>query len=150
MDHLHGNIKNIANRKTALPPLFGALSFCTVTKDQIYQGDDGESTFRRCRVVTVTAGALTHPEHIFQGANPAGRRMELQVGLFEFQAFEHKVCFSELVDDLAALVGHYDTVVKADQEAELRDFARKQNLDEEKIVNEHLGSLMITMDIEFN
>jgi predicted subunit of tRNA(5-methylaminomethyl-2-thiouridylate) methyltransferase len=53
------------------------------------------------------------------------------------------------VDDLAALVGHYDTV-KADQEAELRDFARKQNLDEEKIVNEHLGSLMITMDIEFN
>lgn len=97
MDHLHGNIKNIANRKTALPPLFGALSFCTVTKDQIYQGDDGESTFRRCRVVTVTAGALTHPEHIFQGANPAGRRMELPVGLFEFQAFEHKVCFSELV-----------------------------------------------------
>jgi hypothetical protein len=150
MDHLHANIKNIAHDKEPRSPLFGALSFCALTSDDLDMSNASEPVVRRCRVVTLTAGALTHPQHIFHASNPVGRLIQAPVGLFEFEAFKHRVNFSDLINDLAALVRHYDTVVKSDQEMQLREFARKNELDEDKILGEYSGSLMITTVIEFD
>jgi hypothetical protein len=150
MDHLHSNIKNVANKKSPLPPLFGALSFCMVGPEQIVAGEHGDTTIRGCRAMTITAGALTHPNHKFSLRNPMGRLIELPVGLFDFEAFEHRISFSELIADLRMLVEHYDTVVKADQEEQLRQFARGNGLDEEKIINEHHVAVMVAVDIAFD
>jgi hypothetical protein len=150
MDHLHQNIKNIANDKEPRSPLFGALSFCAVASGDLDMSNPSEPLVRRCRAVTLTAGALTHPQHVLHASNPAGRLIEAPVGLFEFEAFKHRVNFSDLINDLAALVRHYDTVVKDDQEVQLREFARKNELDEDKILGNYVGSLMITAVIEFD
>jgi hypothetical protein len=149
MDHLHSNVKNLANKKGSFPPLFGALSFCTVGPDEIVAGEHGKPNIRGCKIVTITAGALTHPNHGFRGVNPAGRLIELPVGLFEFEAFEHRLSFSELVSDLRKLVELYDTVVKADRDERIRELAREKGLDGEKLINEHLGSLMIALHVAF-
>jgi hypothetical protein len=145
MDHLHSNIKNIANKKSALPPLFGAMSFSRVEPEHVIEGK-----LRGCKVITITAGALTHPNHTFGFLNPAGRSIELPVGMFEFEAFEHRLSLSDLVLDLRKLVEIYDTDVKAEQEEQIRRFARDNGLDEEKVMNEHLGSLMIGLEIRFD
>jgi hypothetical protein len=150
MDHLHKNIKNIANAKDARPPLFGVLSFCFVKDRHLTKNSNGETVMTGCAVVSMTAGALTHPQHHWRAINPMGRLMEVPVGLFLFQAFEYTVSFSELMTDLAALVRHYDTTVKADQELQLRQFARANGLDEGKVVTEHLaGDLFAFIEMEF-
>lgn len=150
MDHLHNNIKNIAKNKSPRPPLFGALSFCIVRPEQIIVSENGDTNISGCRTVTITAGALTHPHHQFGFRSPMGRLIELPVGLFDFQAFEQKTSFSELIADLRTLVEHYDTVVKADQETQLRTFARENGLEEERVVNEHNAALVLAMDFSFN
>jgi hypothetical protein len=149
MDHLHANINNIANDKESRPPLFGAISFCSATDSDVSVGDAAEPTLAGCRVVTLTAGALTHTRHQFRMLNPVGRLVEFPVGQFQFEAFKHCVNISDIVTDLAALVLHYDTFVKPDQENQLREFARTNGLDEEKIVNEHHVAMMIFADFEF-
>jgi hypothetical protein len=80
--------------------------------------------------------------------NPMGRIAELP-GLFQFEAFKHRVDISDMMTDLAALVAHFDTVVKSDQEMQLREFARKNGLDEDSIVNEHHAAIMVTTEFEF-
>jgi hypothetical protein len=150
MDHLHTNIDNLANSKKPMPPVFGALSFCAIAnEDLIIEANVAEPTARECRIVTLTAGALTHPQTRFRAANPLGRLLELPVGLFQFEAFKNVVDFSDLIASLKALVHHFDTVVKPDQEIQLRDFARQNNLDEEKILTESNVSLMTVVVIGF-
>jgi hypothetical protein len=151
MDHLHGNIKNLANKAKPLPPVFGALSFCAVGPDQVAKAQDGTNVIRGCRVFTLTAGAFTHPTHRFVMTNPAGRRIELPVDLFEFEAFEHRICLSDLVRDLSKLVELYDTVGRQSRDDDLRKFARENSLDEEKILNECLaGTVLLGADISFD
>ena len=79
-----------------------------------------------------------------------GRSIELPVGLFDFEAFERRISFSELVADLRMLVEHYDTVVRADQEEQLRKFARENAFDEAKVINEHHVAMMVAVDIAFD
>jgi hypothetical protein len=150
MDHFHQNIKNMANKKDPIPPIFGALSFCLVANDDLSSTDhDGTPVVKGCNVVTLTAGALTHPKHNFQTINPAGRLLELPVGGFQFMAFEHRVDLSDLMADLASLVAHFDNVVKPDQERQLREFAKQNNLDEDKVISEHSGAFCVTLRLEF-
>jgi hypothetical protein len=151
MDHLHHNINNIANKKGPIAPLFGALSFAVITNDDVSSSTHhtGMPMVSGCRVVTLTAGALTHPKHAFQVLSPAGRISEIPVGMFQFTAFEHRVDFSDMIIDLASLVAHFDDVVKPDQERQLREFARMNNLDEDKVVSEHGVAFIVTMEIKF-
>jgi hypothetical protein len=151
MDHLHQNINNVANKKGPVAPIFGAMSFCAITNDDVLSSvsDMGVPIISGCRVVTLTAGALTHPQHAFQVLSPAGRITEIPVGMFQFMAFEHRVDFSDMVADLASLVAYFDHVVKPDQEQQLREFARMNNLDEDKVVSEHSAAFVVTMKIEF-
>jgi len=69
MDHLHQQIENIAKAKDTRPPLFGALSFCRLAEQDIIR-DDGGFQIQGCRIVTLTAGALTHKEHFLRTVTP--------------------------------------------------------------------------------
>jgi hypothetical protein len=147
MDHLHQKIQNIANKKDPMPPLFGALSFAVIGNEDMSDSGTGPVVITGCKLVVLTAGALTHPTHRFQISSPPGRLTEIPLGMFQFTAFEHRIDVSEMMIDLAALVAHFDTVVKSDQEQQLREFARKNNLEEDKVVSEHNVALMITMEM---
>ncbi len=150
MDHLHQNIRNISAKKTPMPPVFGALSFCAITNDDLSSVDhDGVPILKGCSVVTLTAGALTHPAHNFQVVSPTGRLLEVPVGAFQFMAFEHRIDLSELMSELSALVAHFDTVVKLEQEQQLREFARQNNLDEEKAISESGAAICAVIRLEF-
>jgi hypothetical protein len=150
MDHLPQNINNVANKKQPIPPIFGALSFCSVADDDVSSIDNkGAPAIKGCSVVTLTAGALTHPKHNFQVVSPTGRIIELPVGGFQFMAFEYRVDLSDLMADLASLVAHFDNVVKPEQERQLRNFAQENNLDEDKVVNEHSGAFCVILRLDF-
>jgi hypothetical protein len=138
MNHLHQNIPNLANKKSAVTPVFGALSFCMArTGDEVAAETDPVVIKKECWIISISAGALTHPKHRIQVVNPAGRLVELPVGLIEFEVFERTLNFWQMETDLRALVEHYDTVIKPKTEAQLRAFARENGLDEENTVNEH-------------
>jgi hypothetical protein len=150
MDHLHEKIPNIASKKAPMPPLFGVLSFALIGNDDLsVSSAGGPAVLTGLKLVTLTAGPLTHPQHRFQVASPPGRLTEIPVGLFQFVAFEHRVDISDMVRDLAAVVAYFDTDVKSDQERQLRTFARENNLDEEKVLAEHFGAFIVTMQMEF-
>jgi hypothetical protein len=151
MDHLHQNINNVANKKGPISPIFGALSFCVITDDDVSSSisETGAPIIKGCKVVTLTAGALTHPQNDFRVLSPAGRLTEIPVGMFQFMAFEHRVDFSDMIMDLASLVAHFDNVVKPDQERQLREFARMNNLDEDKVVSEHRTELAVGIELTF-
>ena len=151
MDHLHQNINNVASKKDPIAPIFGALSFCAIANDDVSSStsDSGIPIISGCQVITLTAGALTHPQHSFQVLSPAGRITEIPVGMFQFMAFERRVDFSDMIVDLTSLVAHFDNVVKPDQEQQLREFARMNNLDEDKVVSEHSTAFAVTMKIVF-
>jgi len=150
MDHLHQNIKNVSAKRSPIPPIFGALSFCSVADEDVSSVDhNGTPILTGCSVITLTAGALTHPKHSFGAERPPGRVIELPVGGFQFMAFEHRIDLSELMVDLSSLVAHFDNVVKPDQERQLREFARKNNLDEDKVVTESGGAFCAVVRLEF-
>jgi hypothetical protein len=151
MDHLHQNINNVANKKGPISPIFGALSFCVITDDDISSSSSERDVpiIKGRTVVTLTAGALTHPQNNFQVVSPTGRHIEIPVGMFHFMAFEHRVDFSDMIMDLALLVAHFDNVVKPDQERQLREFARTSNLDESKVVSEHRADFAVAIQLKF-
>jgi hypothetical protein len=151
MDHLHEKISNIAKKKAPMPPLFGALSFAVIGNEDISDSGTGLVVIKGGTLVVLTAGALTHPEHRFQFDSPPDRVTEIPLGMFQFTAFEHCIDVSQMMIDLAALVVHFDTVVKSDQERQLREFARKNNLDEDKLLcGEHNVGMMITLPLPLN
>lgn len=148
MDHLHEQINNVANDKGPRSPLFGALSFYAANDNDVVEKN--EPTLAGCRVVTLTAGALTHPKHAFRVfSNVPGSLVELPVGQFQFEAFDHNINLSDMIIDLAALVHRFDTIVKSAQEKQLREFAQKNGIDEDKIINEHHGAVMVVTHVEF-
>jgi hypothetical protein len=150
MDHLHQNIKNVSAKKTPVPPVFGALSFCLVRDDDLSSFDhDGAPILKGCKVVTMTAGALTHPVHNFGVVSPAGRIIEVPVGDFQFMAFEYRVAISDLMADLSSLVAHFDSIVKSDQEQQLREFAQSNSLDEDRVLSECGGAFCAVVQITF-
>ena len=151
MDHLPVKIPNIAKKKHPMPPLFGALSFLAIGDEDMSDSATGTIVITGGKLIVLTAGALTHPTHRFQVASPPGRLTETPLGMFQFMAFEHSIDISQMMIDLAALVGHYDTVVKSEQEQQLREFARKNDLEEDRVVNERYNTgLMIRMDMAFS
>jgi hypothetical protein len=151
MDHLHQKISNIAKKKDPMPPLFGALCFAVISNEDISDSGTGLVVIKGGTLVVLTAGALTHPTHKFQFDSPPGRVTEIPLGMFQFTAFEHCIDVSQMMIDLAALVAHFETVVKSNQEQQLREFARKNNLEEDKVLcGEHNVAMMITMPMPIN
>ena len=122
-----------------------------ISNEDISDSGTGPVVIKGGTLVVLTAGALTHPAHKFQFDSPPGRVTEIPLGMFQFTAFEHCIDVSQMMIDLAALVVHFDTVVKSDQERQLREFARKNNLDEDKLLcGEHNVGMMITLPLPLN
>ncbi|MGY8664249.1 hypothetical protein Q3C01_18115 [Bradyrhizobium sp. UFLA05-109] len=150
MDHLHQTISNIAKKKDPMPPLFGAC-FAVISNNDISDSGTGLVVIKGGTLVVLTAGALTHPEHKFQFDSKPGRATEIPLGMFHFTTFEHCIDISQMMFDLTALVAHFDTVVKSDQEQQLREFARKNSLKEDTVLcGEHNVAMMITMPLPLN
>ncbi len=150
MDHLHKQIGNLATLQQARPPIFGALSYCMVRDQDFEFLPDGSRRLKSCTCFALTAGALTHRTHHFEGVNPAGRSIELPIGLVQFEAFDHMISFSELAQDLTKLVRHFDEDFRKDFEQELGAAAREKGLDEEKALAKRLGrGLRLSFDFAF-
>lgn len=153
MDHLHSNLNNLASLKTSRPPLLGAFSFCAIEEQHWRTDETGNRKIDGGKLFLVTAGAFTHREHSVSLPDPWDERGETPVGRFQFHAFDYVVRLSDLVNDLAKLVQHHDTVTKAGVERQIREYARENGLDEAKELATYLVSdittiINITMDDE--
>ena len=148
-DHLANMLPNLAKKKKFIAPIFGVLSLCISTEDDLERRSDGTVILRKCRGVTVTAGTLVHPKHQFELLNPSGREIEFPAGPFEFQAYDYKVCLSDLVRDVSKVVTRLNSVVETAATAQVPGPAKEAGLDPEKVMSEHGGSLMIVTNILF-
>ena len=151
MDHLHNQLNNLAESKKQRPPIFGVLSFCMFTDDDMAEQPDGSKKALGCQVVALTAGSLTHQNHTWHIANPTGKRIEVPLGCFEFEAFDHIVSFSELIEDVNALVNHYNTEIKQKIDEGIRAAASEKGLDTEAVLKERGGGgIKIAMKVRFS
>lgn len=145
MDHLPSMIENIVKSEKTRPPIFGALSFCKLSADDV---NDGRAV--SCTVVSVTAGSLTPSNEGWQILNPSGKELAFPVGAFEFEAFGHVVSLSDLMKDVQRLVEHFDRVTGPELDARIRAVVKKGGFDMEK----HLslrggGGLKIALKVGF-
>jgi hypothetical protein len=151
MDHLHDKLDNLTKSKKQSPPVFGALSYCVVADDDFIELPDGTKMLAGCSVATLTAGSLTLNNHAWNIANPAGKKIEIPVGCFEFNAFDYTISFSELIEDLNALVAHYDTEIRRKVEDGIRAQAQERGIDADKVLKERGGGgFKILMKMKFD
>jgi hypothetical protein len=150
MDHIHNQLKNIAEKKVPSPPLFGVLSFCRVSEKDIERSIDGTFVMKRCLGITIAASSLTHTKHDFQLINLTGKSLEIPNGMFEFQAFENIIEISKLIKDLNKVVDHFETFVKPRIEERIRVAATEKGLDPEQVLNERLGRYKVEVVYAFD
>lgn len=135
MDHLADNIPNMANKKGYLMPIYGAFSFGRFYLDAAgVEIDD-------CEIYSITAGSLTHKSHKWPVPNPLGKILDIPVGMFEFSAFDETLDVSSLVRSLNEIVHIFDTSVRKEMEAKIRDVAKEKDLDAETLISEYAGSV---------
>jgi hypothetical protein len=109
MDHLQGNLSNLAENKKLRPTIFGSLSYYK------YRGRRKNSEGRNVRygnVFAVPFGTITHDAHSFPMVNPIGHMVSNTTDLFEFSAFDLTFPVFQLSEDLPKLAEQLKESVK--------------------------------------
>jgi hypothetical protein len=89
MDHLAGNLRNLANREQATLPLYGLLKFFWI--DAVENGE-----VKSGHITVYGAGAFHHGDSKHSIPYVGGRELDSKVGLFSLEAFGIEVDLSEL------------------------------------------------------
>jgi hypothetical protein len=105
MDHLQGNLSNLAENKKLRPTIFGSLSYYKYRGKR--KNPDGK-TVRYGNVFAVPFGTITHGGHSFPMVNPVGHPISYKTDLFEFSAFDLTFPIFRLSEDLPNLAKHLD------------------------------------------
>ena len=139
MDHLSGNLRNMASRKGARSALFGSLSYFLTTELPF---DTGYS-------VVVQAGLL-HGQETWKVVNPAGRLFSPPADLFELSAFD--IDF-ELGPPIARFGEWLDASIP-DLEKQMSDQVRAASVNGkhtfEKLMEHHGSGYTIALAFKFN
>ena len=144
MDHLSGNLSNLVNSQQQRAPLFGALVWIKVEPTDFIDGH--LVTYAACSVST--GGILGKPTAWM--VNPSGpvETTPPPVSNFYFQAFDHSVDFSGLMNEIEVLLQHFENVVKPRVENNIRSSAQSMDLDpDEQLKLRGHGGLKIAMMI---
>ena len=137
MDHLAGNLDNLANSKGPRLPLFGCLSYFYCAESNPTGG----------HIITIMSGAL-HGGDRLPCVNPAGKTFSLPTGLFTLSASNHELDLALSIGSLRDWLRRVEIRIESDILTSLTD----QGISEEdKLVAMATlgGGLTIVMKIEF-
>lgn len=97
MDHLGGNLKNVAkNKSSTLPPIHGNLSY-------VIPKIDKEGKLVTLDLCGFALGALPRGSFIAMGRMP-GDQVKIPIDNIEFHAFGHHISISDLHDQLSSFL----------------------------------------------
>ncbi|WP_063994302.1 hypothetical protein [Bradyrhizobium sp.] len=129
MDHLAEKLDNLVRAKVTKPPIFGVASWIRVDPENIVGGKVVGFTSWNVSSGTVLATpgwTAVRPRRELCAAEP--------VSNFYFEAFEHSVDLSQLIDDIRVVVEHFDTTVRARIDDGIREGARARGIDPEEVL----------------
>jgi hypothetical protein len=145
MDHLSNMAANIANSKRQSTPLFGSLSWCHIGPDDVVDGKAIGATL--CNVTT--SNLLTNSA--WDIINPAGKELAVPVCMFEFQAFDHLVSFSDLIKNIQSLVVHFEEHTQNELDERIRLAAQEKGVDPDEILKKRGGGgLKMGLKVKFD
>jgi hypothetical protein len=133
MDHLSHMADNLARSKRQSTPLFGSLSWCHIGSHDIVAGKAIGATL--CNVTT----SNLLPNSAWDIINPAGKELAVPVCLFEFQAFDHLVSFSDLMKNVEGLVVHFEEHTRNELDERVRLAAQEEGVDPDEILKQRGG-----------
>lgn len=119
MDHLAGNIRNLANSKGNRAPLFGSLSYVWC--------DD--PNFRTVYSIVIQTG-LIHGKELFQFINPTGETLRLPADLFQLEAFGIRVSLRGLATVFRSWLEENEGLWRRDMAAKIANLSQAHNVPE--------------------
>jgi hypothetical protein len=109
--HIHDNIGNFSRKKARVPPIQGILSYAFLNVRPVSARNAIEMQ-REFYIVTINVGASTHEKHTGRLSNPLGQNIELPVGCFTINTFDHYIYLSQLYADVVSMSTHFSNVVE--------------------------------------
>jgi hypothetical protein len=88
MDHIHNNIRNLALRSGQPSPIFGALSFVVVDRDEHVGIENGKAVLKGFRGYALHAGRPARLTFPAMRGLAEGEQVDVPVGVIELHAFD--------------------------------------------------------------
>ncbi|SHH35597.1 hypothetical protein SAMN05444169_7034 [Bradyrhizobium erythrophlei] len=142
MDHLAGNLRNLANREQATLPLYGAFKFFWIDKVEEGRVTGGHITI-------FGAGAYHHGSSKLTIPDVRGRELDARVGLFSLEAFGIEVDLSELATKSARVRSFLNSEFAEHTRRGIAAAARKRGEDPDAAIEQVPGPMSFDQPLGF-
>jgi hypothetical protein len=130
MDHLSDRLDNMLKAKISKPPVFGAVSWIGITSENVRDHQLAGYTLWNVSSGTVVA----QPQWAIAPVGVREINSGEPVSHFKFEAFDHFLDISELIEEIGRLVDHFEGIVKPRIEGNIREGAKKRGLDPDEVL----------------
>ncbi len=140
MDHLAGNVGNLANARNMQRPLFGAISFFYVAeRDIVVEG--GQERVRRARAYSISAGSVSGRGRLML-PTPQGGDIDTPLDLLRFSAFDRDVDFQPAILKFRDVINDLGAVME-------RSFAANSDLYKSAVIPDDLFGAIVGIDLDY-